>query len=138
MREFNIKILAADNIIYEGSCCSVTIPLSDGLMGIRAHHSNMVSAIKTGVMSYRISETDAPVNVAVSDGLLKVEDNEVLVLVDAAEKADSIDVARAKRAAEAARHKLLREQSRKAQLAAEADLARAISRIAASGKGRSK
>lgn len=135
MKDFNLKILAADKIIYEGSCCNMVVPLLDGYMGFRANHSNMISGVKTGVMTYQVSEEDAPVNVAVSDGLIKVEDNDILVLVDAAEKADSIDIARAKRAEEASRQRLLKEQSRKAQLAAEADLARAITRIAASTKG---
>ena len=134
MNKFRIKILASDKMIYEGPCCNVTIPLSDGQMGIRAHHSNTVSAIKTGILSYRIDEKDAAVNVAVSDGILKVEDNEVIILVDAAEEADSIDEARAKRAAEKAKAKIRSAQSKRAQLAAEADLARAISRINAARK----
>ena len=135
MSDFRIKILAADKAVYEGPCYSAVVPLSDGLMGVMAHHSNMVSAIKTGIMTYRIKKDDAPVNVAVSAGLIKVENNEVLILVDTAENADSIDLARAERAAENAKARINMQRSRRAQLAAEADLARAISRINASRRG---
>ena len=128
MKEFRIKILAADKTLYEGPCVSVTVPLSDGYMGILAGHSNMVSAVVTGIMSYRTGEEAEPVRAAVSNGLLKVENGEVLVLVDSAEMAKDIDIVRAQKAADAARDKLLREQSKLEQMAAEADLARAINR----------
>ena len=132
MKEFQIKILASDKLIYEGPCVSVTVPLSDGSMGILAGHSNMVSAVKTGVISYKTAQDAKSEKVAVSAGLLKVENNEVLVLVDAAEKAESIDIARAMRAEESARAKLLNEQRKHERMAVEADLERAIMRIKAS------
>ena len=61
--------------------------------------------------------------------LVKVENNEVLVLVDAAERPEDIDVNRAKRAADEAREALLQQKSRQEYKRAQANLARAISRL---------
>ena len=68
----------------------------------------------------------------VSDGLLKVENGEAMVLVDAAEKPEDIDEARAKRAEEKARQALKRANSNRDHAMVEAELSRALSRIKAS------
>jgi F-type H+-transporting ATPase subunit epsilon len=70
--------------------------------------------------------------VVVSDGLLKVENNEVMLLVDTAERPEDIDEARAKRAEEQAREALRRANSNRDVALASAELSRAMSRIKAS------
>lgn len=132
MKEFRLKILAADKALYDGNAISVNVPLGDGSMGILANHSSMVSAIVPGVLTYRTVKDGPLQKAAVSDGLIKVENNEVLILVDTAEKAEDIDIIRARKAAEEAKEALRKEQNRREQMTFEADLARAISRIKAS------
>ena len=81
METFQVHILAADKTFYEGPCVSLTIPTSDGEQGIWAHHSNMIAAVQPGTLRYQVP--DQPVQLAaVSPGMVKVEHNEVLVLVD--------------------------------------------------------
>ena len=72
MDTFLVHILAADRSFYEGPCVSLTIPASDGEMGILAHHSSMIAAILPGVLRYQIP--GQPVQLAaVSAGMVKVE-----------------------------------------------------------------
>lgn len=70
--------------------------------------------------------------IVVSDGLLKVENGEVMILVDTAERPEDIDEARARRAEEKAREELKRANSQRDHALVEAELSRALSRIQAS------
>ena len=128
MEQFQVHILASDHPFYEGTCCSLTLPTSDGMRGIRAHHSNMIAALVPGTLRYQIRE-DVTLEAAVSRGLAKVENGEVLILVDTAEQPEDIDAMRAKRDADAAKEALLQKRSIQEYRAAQATLARAITRL---------
>ena len=130
MDSFFIHILAEDHVVARGDCLSMVVPVYDGLYGIQAHHSNMISAIVPGIMTCTMAD-GSKVRAAVSKGLVKVEDNDVLVLVESAEYPESIDIARAQRAAREAEEILHRKHSLMEQTAAEASLARALNRIRA-------
>ena len=128
METFQVHILAADRTFYEGPCVSLTIPASDGERGILAHHSSMIAAVRPGTLRYRVP--DQPVRLAaVSPGMVKVENNDVLVLVDSAEHPEEIDAARAQREADQAREALLQKKSRQEYQIAQATLARALNRL---------
>lgn len=66
---------------------------------------------------------------AVSEGLIKVENNNVLIIVDSAERPEEIDINRARRSADEAREIMLQKKSRMEYHAAEARLARALNRL---------
>ena len=128
MDTFQVHILAADRTFYEGPCLSMTIPTSDGEYGILAHHSNMIAAIQPGILRYQIPG-EPPHLAAISPGMIKVEKNDVLVLVDSAERPEEIDAARARREAEEAQEILLQKESRQEYRVAQATLARALNRL---------
>ncbi len=128
MEPFQVHILAVDRTFYEGPCLSMTIPTSDGEYGILAHHSNMIAAIQPGILRYQIPG-EPPHLAAISPGMIKVEKNDVLVLVDSAERPEEIDAARARREAEEAQEILLQKESRQEYRVAQATLARALNRL---------
>ena len=127
-REFHLRVLAADRPFYEGMCVSLTVPAVDGSMGILAGHSNTIAALVPGAMSVTLPDGQRR-TAAVSGGLIKVENNEVLVLADSAERPDEIDTNRAKRAEAKAREALLQKQSIQEYKFTQATLARAINRL---------
>ena len=132
MEVFQAHILAADRSFYEGPCVSLTIPTSDGEQGILAHHSDMIAAVLPGTLRYQTPE--GPVRLAaVSSGLVKIEKNEVLVLVDSVERPEEIDAARARREADEAREAMLQKKSRQEYQLAQASLARAMNRLRVKG-----
>ncbi|MCI8909442.1 MAG: ATP synthase F1 subunit epsilon [Oscillibacter sp.] len=134
METFQVRILAADRAFYEGPCVSLTIPASDGEMGILARHSSMIAAIQPGTLRYQVP--GEPVRLAaVSPGMVKVENNEVLVLVDSAERPEEIDAARAQRVADEAREALLQKKSRQEYQLAQAALARSLNRLRVRARG---
>jgi F-type H+-transporting ATPase subunit epsilon len=128
MEPFQVNILAADHPFYEGKCYALVLPTSDGMYGICAHHSNMITAIVPGTLRYQIQE-GVSLEAAVSGGLAKVENGEVLILVDTAERPEEIDATRAKRKADAAKEALLQKKSIQEYRAAQATLARAVNRL---------
>ncbi len=128
MTPFQVSILAADNVLYEGPCESLIVPTLQGQYGILAHHSNMISAVVPGELSYRVPDGEEQL-AAVSAGLVKVENNEVLVLVDTAECPEDIDVNRAKRAADEAKEAILQKRSIQEYRTAQVMLAREANRL---------
>lgn len=128
MNTFHVSILAADGTFYEGPCRSLVVPTQDGQYGIWANHSNAIGAVVPGELLYTIPGREEQC-AAVSSGLMKIENNTVLVLVDSAERPEEIDANRAKHAAEAAREALVQKQSIQEYRMTQANLARAISRL---------
>jgi F-type H+-transporting ATPase subunit epsilon len=135
MDNFKLQIMASDHMVYDGDAKSVSLSTTEGSIGVMAHHMNLIMAIVPGMLSYiPAGESGAgeKVEVIVSDGLLKVENGEVMILVDSAEYPEDIDEARAKRAEDEAREKLRRANSSREMAMISAELSRAMSRIKAS------
>ena len=136
---FKLHFMASEHMVYDGDAESVSLMTTEGSIGILAHHSNLIMAVVPGIVEFVPAGEDAKaagmsgrqVSV-VSDGLLKVENNEVMILVDTAEHPDDIDEARARRAEEQAREALRRANSNRDVALASAELSRAMSRIKAS------
>lgn len=128
MNTFQVYILAVDCAFYEGPCESLIVPTLQGQYGILPNHSNMIGAVIPGTLTYKLPE-EPEKQAAVSAGLVKVENNEVLVLVDSAERPEDIDENRAKRAADEAKEAILQKKSIQEYRSAQANLARAISRL---------
>ncbi len=127
-KTFKVSILAADKVFYEGDCESVVIPTSKGQYGLLAYHCNLFGAIIPGELKVKLPGKDFEV-ASVSSGLFKMENNEVLILVDSIERPSEIDINRAKRAAENAREALLHKLSRQEYYVNQTQLARAINRM---------
>lgn len=131
MNEFTLSILAADKPFYEGSCTSIIVPTLQGQYGILAHHSNFIGAIVPGMLKFCYDDKEGSHEqiCAVSAGLVKIEDNTVLVLVDSAEKPEEIDANRAMRALEQAKEEMLQKHSIREYYDAQTKIARAINRL---------
>ena len=128
MNTFELHILAAERSFYEGPCESLILPLTEGMYGIQANHVNMIAGIMPGELTYRVPG-GVDEHAACSRGMVKVENNEVTVLVDTVERPEEIDVNRAQRAADEAKEELLKKRSRQEYMKAQMELARAMTRL---------
>ncbi len=128
MRTFMLTVLAAEKPFYEGECVSLVVPTGDGEYGILAHHTNMIAAIVPGTLRFTTPDGEEVI-AAVSEGLVKSEAGQVLILVDTAERPEEIDEIRARRAQEEAREAMLQKRSILEYSAAQAKMARAINRL---------
>ena len=125
---FQAHFLSAERTFYEGPMESVVVPTNDGYYGILAHHSDVILAVVPGMLSYRLPGEETQY-VFVSHGMVKVESNEVLILVNVAERPEEIDENRALREAEEAREAILQKKSIMEYRSAQAQLARAAGRL---------
>ena len=134
-RVFKLQIMASDHMVYDGDAVSISLPTTEGSIGILAGHSNLIMAVVPGTVEFVPSEDAADLSgrqqIVVSDGLIKVENGEVMILVDTAEKPEDIDEARARRAEEKAREEMKRVNNNRDHAFVEAELSRAMSRIKA-------
>ena len=134
MNVFTLVVLAAERPFYEGDCLSVVVPTTDGQYGIQAMHSNMIAAIVPGMLKITAPNGEEIV-AAVSKGLVTVENNRVLLLVDTAERPEEIDANHAKRSAEQAKEAILQKKSIQDYYAAQAKMERALSRLKVKERG---
>ena len=128
MKSFQVYILAADRAFYEGPCKSIIVPTLQGQYGILPNHSNMISAVVPGIIKYKLPGQPEKF-AAVSAGLVKAENSEVLVLAESIESPEEIDENRARRAADEAKEEMLQKRSVREYRSAQAHLARAINRL---------
>ncbi len=128
MSTFELEVLAAEKTLYKGKSISLVVPTSDGQYGIQAMHRNMIAAVIPGMLKFTVPDGTETI-AAVSEGLVKVEDNQVLLLVDTAELPEEIDINQAKLSAEQAKEALLQKKSMEEYRAAQAKMARALSRM---------
>ena len=127
-KTMHVSILSAESEFYSGECQSLVVPTVDGQYGILPDHCEVISAIVPGELKYTLPD-GTEMLAAVSEGLLKIENGEVLILVDTSEHPEEIDENRARREAAAAREELLQRRSMIEYRTAQAQLARALSRI---------
>ena len=78
-KAFTAKIYTADSTWFEGELESLVVPTSEGMYGILADHRNVVVAVIPGLMHYNEPGGET-VYAKVSEGMLRMEDGEVLVL----------------------------------------------------------
>lgn len=132
MKEFTLHIMETDGTLYDGSCISLVVPTIGGMYGVQAHHSNLFSALTTGIMKYTTPDKQE-YYLSISGGMIKVENNDVVILADSAERPEEVDEGRAHEAiseAKAAMSSLDGDEfSDLTMRSAEAMMRRAINRL---------
>lgn len=128
MKTFTVHLLSAARSFYEGECESLVIPSVDGQYGVLAGHSNAITAIVPGKLIFRAPGQEEQ-EAAVSSGIMKIEDNDVLVLADSILRPEEIDEERAEREAADAKEAMLQKLSRQEYLSVQAQLARAVNKL---------
>ena len=133
MNTFNLKIIACDRVFYEGEATILVFPAEDGEVAIMAHHERMTTTVEIGEIRFKTPDGEQHI-VIVSDGMLSVKENRVVLLVYSAESPEEIDEFRAEAAAERARERLSHKQSMVEYQLSVTALARAMARIAGKDK----
>ena len=128
MNTFNVHLLSANRTFYEGECESLVVPAVDGQYGVLAGHSNTITAIVPGKLTFRAPGEEEQ-EAAVSAGIMKIEDGEVLVLADSILRPEEIDEERAEREIAEAKEALQHKVGRVQYISAQAQLARAASKL---------
>ena len=127
MATIRLDIVTAEKVIYSGEVDIVIAPGHDGQLGILPHHAPLMTTLNAGELIARKGAEDFII--AISGGFLEVLPDRIIVLADAAERAEEIDIARAEAAKKRAQESLSHSASQLESAAAEAALRRAIARL---------
>jgi F-type H+-transporting ATPase subunit epsilon len=92
----HVTVVTAQQTVFEGDAEMVIAPGSEGQLGILPRHAPLLTTLDLGEMRIRRGGVDEGLFVA--GGFLEVNNNEVTVLADDAERAEEIDVAHAEEA----------------------------------------
>jgi F-type H+-transporting ATPase subunit epsilon len=99
-----LKVLTPEGSVLEGDVSEVTLPGSEGELGVLPAHAALLTKIIPGALAYRAP--DGQGTIAVGRGVAEVRDDRVIVLVERAVPAEGIDAA----ALEARRKQLVGER----------------------------
>lgn len=102
---FQLSIVTPEKIFCDLEVEALTVPGTEGYLGILAHHAPIITALKTGMIEYRTESREVSY-VAVSEGFLEVSENKATILADSVEYASDIDVDRAKSAVSRAKDRI--------------------------------
>jgi F-type H+-transporting ATPase subunit epsilon len=129
-----LEVVTPERRVVEDSVQAVQLPGREGYLGILPGHTPLMTELGIGMMSYRKgSET---IYLTAIRGFAEVLPDRVIVLAEAAERAEEIDTTRAAAALERARERLAKpgDPEMDWQRAAAA-LQRAMVRLQVAGKG---
>ncbi|HUZ78802.1 MAG TPA: F0F1 ATP synthase subunit epsilon [Chloroflexota bacterium] len=122
-----VEVVTVERLVLSDTADMVIAPGAAGVVGILPRHAPMIASLNPGEL--RLKKGTEEVALAVTGGILQVEPDKVIVLADAAERAEEVDQARAQQAVERARASLAELRDAEGQAAAQAALARALARL---------
>lgn len=128
-----LRVIAPDKTVWDSKAEEVILPSTTGQLGILSGHAPLLTALDVGVM--RVRADNEWVAIALMGGFAEVENDEVTILVNGAERGDSIDQEAAKQAYEEAQARMnqVSDSDRQATIQAKQALKRARAKLQASG-----
>lgn len=98
----HFKIVTPERVVFEEDVDAVTLPTADGEITVLPHHIPLVSLLKAGEV--RIKKGHEEIPLAVSNGVIEVDGENIVVLADTAERGDELEEEKIEKAREAAQN----------------------------------
>lgn len=130
-----VRVISPDKTVWDAPAEEVILPSTTGQLGILSGHAPLLTALDTGVMRVRANKNQPWTAIALLGGFAEVEQDEVTILVNNAERGDAINIDEARAAFNDAQTRLTQVQSgeRQAQIQASQAYKRARARFQAAG-----
>jgi F-type H+-transporting ATPase subunit epsilon len=130
-----VRVISPDKTVWDAEADEVVLPSTTGQLGILSGHAPLLTALDTGVLRVRASKSQNWQAIALLGGFAEVEENEVTILVNGAERGDVINLEEARTAYSQAQTKLNQVPAgdRQAQIQANQAFKRARARFQAAG-----
>jgi F-type H+-transporting ATPase subunit epsilon len=129
-----VRVISPDKTVWDSSAEEVILPSTTGQLGILTGHAPLLSALDIGVMRVRTNKDWS--TIVLMGGFAEIENDEVTILVNGAERGDAIDREKARTAYSEAETRLTQARSsgsRQELIQAEKALRRARARFQAAG-----
>lgn len=130
-----VRVISPDKTVWDAPAEEVVLPSTTGQLGILTGHAPLLTALDTGVMRVRGAKNQNWEAIALLGGFAEVEENEVTILVNGAERGDKINLDEARTAYNQAEARLsqVSADDRQAQIQANQAFKRARARFQAAG-----
>ncbi len=122
-----LEIVTAERVVFSDEVEVLVAPGIEGQLGILPHHAPLMTILLPGELWVRKGGEEF--SLAISGGFLEVRPDRIIVLADAAERAEEIDIARAEEAKRRAEERLTHPTSEVDMARAEAALHRSLARL---------
>ncbi|MBI2328637.1 MAG: F0F1 ATP synthase subunit epsilon [Chloroflexi bacterium] len=134
MMSIKLDIVTAERLVFSEEVDIVVAPGVEGQLGVLPHHTPLMTILQAGEL--RVRKGGEELSLAISGGFLEVRPDRVIVLADAAERAEEVDLARAEAAKRRAQEYLVHPTAGVDIARAEAALRRAVARLQVGEKRR--
>ena len=128
-----LEIVTPDRLVVSEEAEDINAPGSLGDFGVLPGHTPFLTTLRAGEISYKPAKGERNY-FSVSWGYAEVRPDKMIILADAAEKAEEIDLARAQQALQRAEERLKARAPDIDVERAEAAFARALARIQIAGR----
>ncbi|KAL6496144.1 hypothetical protein OROHE_027485 [Orobanche hederae] len=109
----------------------IILSTNDGKIGVLPNHSPIATAVDIGLLRIRLKDKDQWLTMALMGGFVIIDNNEITVLVNDAEKDSNIDPQEAQQTLEIAEANLRKAEGKRERIEANLALKRARTRVAA-------
>lgn len=102
----HLQLVTLNGTKFDSDVYEVVLPTLDGEIGVLQNHMPLISVATAGVVAVKRNRTDPDSQrelFAISGGVIEIEHNQLKVIVDEADHADSINEAEAEAAHERAK-----------------------------------
>ena len=127
MATLKLEIVTPEEKIYSEDVSMVTLPGSEGELGIYPKHVPVLTTLKPGEL--RVVKDGRETAMAVGEGFVEIKGDSVSVLTDMALEAEKIDLAAAEAAVERAKAAMNEDLGKEEVAAIQASLQKALAQL---------
>nr|QYB20691.1 ATP synthase CF1 epsilon subunit [Acmopyle pancheri]QYB21371.1 ATP synthase CF1 epsilon subunit [Falcatifolium taxoides] len=125
----NLRVLTPNRVVWDSEVKEIILSTNSGQIGVLPNHASLVTALDIGVMKIRLDAQWS--TMALMGGFAKIDDNNVTVLVNNAERGIEIDLQEAREDFRIAKADLARARGKRQAIEADVALKRARTRLEA-------
>jgi F-type H+-transporting ATPase subunit epsilon len=125
----NLRIMAPNRIVWNSEIQEIILSTNSGQIGILPNHAPLLTALDIGIVKIRLEEQWS--TMALMGGFAMIENNQMTILVNEAEKASEIDLQEAQETFRKAKTNLAQAEGKKQIIEANLAFKRAQARLEA-------
>nr|QYB21057.1 ATP synthase CF1 epsilon subunit [Austrocedrus chilensis]BBN66449.1 ATP synthase CF1 epsilon chain [Austrocedrus chilensis] len=125
----NLRVLTPNRVVWDSEVQEIILTTNSGQMGVLPNHIAMVTALDIGVMKIRLNAQWS--TMALMGGFAKIDNDEITLLVNNAERGIDIDLQEAQESFRLAKADRARAEGKRQAIEADVALKRARTRLEA-------
>lgn len=125
----NLRVMAPNRVVWNSDVQEIILSTNSGRIGILPNHAPLLTALDIGIIKIRLNEKWS--TMALMGGFAIINNNQMTILVNEAEKANEINLQEAQEAFQMAQTKLSQANGRKQAIEANLTLKRTKARLEA-------